>query len=182
MIRPFFLIVLFLLSLLPFSARAEKTPDTLSIGGGGYDFSKEDDARKSFDYRLEYRWGISLLPKLSRSFDSVEPFFQVHPALGIEGNSKGAVYGNGGFNLDIPFLSHGIFTWGEAIGAFARGNNPRSLGAVLEFRSQFELGWQFNDATRITAFISHISNAGVVKDDPGAEIVGLYVHLPLGRK
>ena len=160
-------------------AQAGATPDYLSFGGGGYNFDKFENSRQSVDYRIEYRWGVSLLPKIARSFNSVEPFFQVHPALGFEGNTKGAIFPHGGFDLDGPFLRHGIFTWGEAVGAFGQGNDTRSLGSVLEFRSQLELGWRFNNNLRVTSFISHISNAGLGTEDPGAEIAGVYVHVPL---
>jgi hypothetical protein len=176
--RPFFFFALALGVLLSLHAQAKDYPALLSVGGGGYDFDREDTHRKSVDYRLEYRAGISLLPHIVDSFNSVEPFFQVHPSFGIEGNTKGVLYPNAGLNLDVPFLRHGIFTWGEAVGAFGQGNDARSLGSVLEFRSQFELGWRFSDDLRVTAFISHISNAGTVSDDPGAEIAGVYVHVP----
>lgn len=160
-------------------ARAWASPDYLSVGGGGYNFDKADAKRKSIDYRVEYRWGVSVLPLLFQGFKSVEPFFQLHPAVGIEGNSKGAVYGHAGVNLDVLFLKHGLLTWGEAVGAFGRGNDTRSMGAVLQFRSQLELGWQFQNDLRITGFISHISSGGVIKDNPGAEMVGVYLHVPL---
>lgn len=165
--------------LLASPANADSYPDYLSVGGGGYNFDKADTKRKSLDYRIEYRWGVSILPLLSPGFKSIEPFFQLHPAIGIEGNSKGAVYGHAGVNLDIPLLKHGLLTWGESIGAFGRGNDTRSMGAVLQFRSQLELGWQFQNDLRITGFVSHISSGGVIKDNPGAEMVGVYLHFPL---
>ena len=173
------LILLLVLTLVPSLGRAADSPDYLSLGGGGYDFDKDQDRRKSVDYRIEYEWGTSLLPLIDSSFNSVEPFIQMHPTLGFEGNSRGAVFGNGGLNFDVPFLRHGIFTWGEALGAFDPGHDPRPLGAILEFRSQLELGWQFDNKLRLTGFISHISNAHILSDDPGAEIVGAYVHIPL---
>ncbi|MDR3423668.1 MAG: acyloxyacyl hydrolase [Alphaproteobacteria bacterium] len=163
----------------PLPAAAAATPDYLSFGLGAYDFDKGDADRKSVDYRLEYESGVSLLPLITKSFNSVEPFLQAHPTLGFEGNTHGAIYANGGINFDIPFLRHGIFTWGEAAGAFARGNDARSVGSVLEFRSQLELGWRFDNDLRMTGFISHISNAHLVDNNPGAEIAGIYLHVPL---
>lgn len=167
------------------SVLAKGTPDYLTIGGGGYDFDKDDVSRESVDYRLEYEWGVSLLPLITRNFNRIDPTFQIHPTVGIEGNTHGALYGNGGINMDVLFLRHGILTWGEAVGAFDTGNDPRPMGAILEFRSQLELGWRFSDNLRVTGFISHISNAHVLTDNPGAEIIGVYVHVPmtlLGKK
>jgi lipid A 3-O-deacylase len=172
-----FIVFLGILSSSP--AQAERISDSLSIGGGGYDFDKVPRSRKSFDYRMEYRWGVSLLPKISDRFNSVEPYFQVHPFLGFEGNTKGAIYPNGGFNLDVPFLHYGILTWSEAVGVFGRGNDACDLGSLLEFRSQIELGLRFKNDLRLTGFISHISNAHVANGDPGAEVVGVYLHMPL---
>jgi hypothetical protein len=175
---PHFLLIALLCALSSLPARAADYPDLVSVGGGVYDFDKERD-EKSGDYRLEYRWGISLLPQISDAFDGVDAFFQIHPALGFEGDTKGASYGNGGLNLDIPFLHYGIFTWGETLGAFGQGNNVRTLGSIFQFRSQVELGFHFDNDMRVTGFISHISNACILHDDPGAEIAGVYVHVPL---
>ena len=85
--------ILLLLALLvsPCSALATEYSDFVTLGGGGYNFDKHRDNRRSLDYRVEYAWGVSLLPLIADSFDSVEPFFQVHPVIGIEGNSLGAV-------------------------------------------------------------------------------------------
>ena len=155
-------------------------PDYLTFGGGGFDFDKHDSERHSADYRGEYEWGTSLLPALADSFNGAEPIIQLHPTVGLEGNSNNAFYANGGLNLDIPLLwRRGIFTWGEAAGYFNRGNDPRTLGSPLEFRSQLELGWRFPTEVRVTAYISHISNAHISTVNPGAEILGAYLHLPL---
>jgi hypothetical protein len=118
---------------------------------------------------------------IADSFNSVEPFLQVHPTGGIEGNARGAFYGDAGVNLDIPFYRHGIFTWGEAAGVFDRGGDVMPLGSTIEFRSQLELGWRFDNQWRVTGFISHISNAHIAALNPGAEIAGVYVHVPVGK-
>jgi hypothetical protein len=173
-----FLLFTLFTALLTLPALAEDYPNYLSIGGGGYDFDKESH-KQSADYRLEYQWGLSLLPEITHHLDGVDRFLQVHPTVGFEGNTHGASYGNAGLNFDVPFLYHGIFTWGEAVGVFGQGNDPRSLGSILEFRTQIELGWRFDNNLKLTGFISHISNAHIFNDDPGAEIVGAYVHVPL---
>ncbi|MDE2029582.1 MAG: acyloxyacyl hydrolase [Alphaproteobacteria bacterium] len=156
------------------------TPDYLSLGGGIFDFDKPQNSRRAVDYRVEYRWGVSLLPLIDKSFNSVEPFMQLHPSVGFEGNGNGATYPDAGLNLDIPLLwHHAILTWGEALGLWGRGNDPRYLGSALEFRSQVEVGWQFDNGLRATAYISHLSNAHIVKTNPGAEIVGAYLQIPV---
>ncbi|MDE1901170.1 MAG: acyloxyacyl hydrolase [Alphaproteobacteria bacterium] len=105
---------------------------------------------------------------------------QLHPTVGFEGNGNGATYSSAGLDLDIPLFRHQIvFTWGESAGLYTRGNDPRWLGSPLEFRSQLELGWQFDNGYRLSGYISHLSNAGIAKANPGAEILGAYVHIPI---
>jgi hypothetical protein len=169
----FFLILALIVAAPP--VRAQNAPDYLSFGAGGYDFDKDQGRRQSVDYRGEYQWSLSLLPAIGDYFVDL----QLHPTVGIEGNSKGAFMGEGGLNLDTLLLHHIILTWGESVGAFDAGNDARQLGSVLEFRSQFEIGWQFDNKMRVTGTISHISNAGIAHQDPGAEILGAYLHIPL---
>jgi len=157
-----------------------QTPDYLTFGGGVFDFDKHVSSRESGDYRLEYQWGTSLIPMISDTFDQTDSWFQLHPTLGFEGNSYDTFYANGGLNLDIPILwRHSVLTWGEALGFYGCGDDPRSLGSNLEFRSQLELGWRFDSDIRMSAYISHLSNAHIANSNPGAEIVGAYLRLPL---
>jgi hypothetical protein len=174
------LLALVLACLLSPPALAKDTPSFMSVGGGIYDFDKHPDNRVSADYRLEYRSGVSLLPLLSRgTFKEVDSWLRIHPTLGVEGNTKGAVYLNGGINIDVEFLKFFVFTWGQTVGAFEQGNDRCDLGSVFQIRSQAELGFRLPNEMRVTGFISHISNAAVVDKDPGAEIVGVYLHVPL---
>jgi len=178
--RVFVHVVLVLIGLcLAVPAQATDYPDYLSLGGGIYNFDKKRDDRVSRDYRLEYRFGYSLLPHISDVFDSFDRYVQIHPVIGFEANGKGAFYANAGMTLDVPFLHYGIFTWGESLGAFGVGDDVRTLGSILQFRSQVEVGLRFDNDIRLTGFISHLSNAHLVNDNPGAEIVGAYLHIPL---
>ena len=42
-----------------------------------------------------------------------------------------------------------------------------------------EIGYRFDNDMRITAEFSHISDANLTRVNPGAEIVGMYVHVPV---
>jgi hypothetical protein len=159
-------------------AAAPQTPDFFYVGLGAFDFDQDHPHDHAPDFRAEYRWGVSLLPLLSDSFLGVDRYVQIHPMAGVEFTAFGAVYGHGGFAVDIPFLRHGLFTWSEAAGLFARGaQNP--VGSVLEFRSQAELGWRFNNEMRLMGYFSHISNGGLTLLNPGTEVVGAYLAFPL---
>ncbi len=151
-----------------------KTPDFVSFSVADYDFDK-DTHKETVDLRLEYRWGVSLLPMMG--ITSMEHDFQLHPAAGIEVTGNGATFTSAGLDLDIPVGQHWIFTWGEAVGYYNHGNS-QSLGYPMEFRSQIEAGWRFDNQMRVTGYISHLSNAGIGDNNPGAEVLGLYWHVP----
>ena len=181
MFRPLFLISAFLL--LTFSAaRADtdtfKQPDLVSFGVGYRDFDKSAAKRQSADFRGEYRWGLSMLPLISPWFKSWDNAVQFHPFAGLEVGSLGQGYLTGGWAMDWYMTKHLIFTWSEGAGLYEGGNAVR-LGSFLEFRSQAEFGWRFDNEVRFTAEISHISNAKITKFNPGSEIAGFYLHVPI---
>jgi len=179
MSRFFGLIALLVLLPLKF-AHAEapaQQPDLVSFGLGYMDFDKTEAGKQSGDFRGEYRWGMSLLPKVLPYFNTWDPYVQFHPFAGVETTTRGALWGGGGWAMDWYIGRHGIFTWSEGVGFFEPGSMSR-LGSFIEFRSQAELGWRFTNEMRLTGEISHISNAGLTQHNPGAEIVGVYLHVP----
>jgi lipid A 3-O-deacylase len=163
---------------MPACADAFDQPDLISFGGAYMDFDKVQTHKQSADFRLEYRWGISLLPMVSSYFNRWDPYVQFHPFLGIETTTLSAVYGLGGWAMDWYMSPHAVFTWSEGVGFFEHGDMAR-LGSIVEFRSQVELGYRFDNQMRLSAEISHISNAGLTQRNPGAEIAGLYLHVPV---
>jgi hypothetical protein len=162
------------------AAEAVKQSDLVSFGGGYIDFDKSESHKQAADFRGEYRWGISLLPLVSNYFNSWDPYVQFHPFAGVETTTLGQLYGLGGWAMDGYIGRHGIFTWSEGVGFYYPGDAFR-LGSFIEFRSQAELGWRFDNEMRLTAQISHISNAGLTQRNPGAEIAGIYFHVPVSK-
>ena len=49
----------------------------------------------------------------------------------------------------------------------------------LEFRSQAELSYIFDDKARLGVAVSHLSNAGIGDRNPGTEVLSLYYMVPL---
>jgi hypothetical protein len=147
-------------------------PDLVSFGGGYFDFDKDESHKRSADFRLEYRWGLTLLPS------SWGTAVQLHPFIGGEATSLGATYGLAGLAMDGYIGRHGILTWSEGVGFFGPGD-MQSMGSYVEFRSELEAGYRFDNEMRVTASISHISNAGITQHNPGAEIAGMYFHVPV---
>lgn len=154
-------------------------PDLISFGLAYDDFDKNEARRQSGDIRAEYRWGMSLLPMISSYFTKWDPYVQFHPFAGGEVGTLGQIYGLGGFAMDAYIGRHVIFTWSEGAGLYYGGDSVR-LGSVLEFRSMGELGWRFDNEMRVTAELSHISNAKITKWNPGNEYAGVYLHVPVG--
>lgn len=137
-------------------------PDFFVLGGGWYDFNDDMDA---FDFRAEYRSGYKMLGFLK-------------PWAGIEVTSDEAVYGVVGVLTDIYFGRRWVLTPSFGAGAYADGNG-KDLGHTIEFRSQLEFGYRFDDRSRVSLAVSHISNAGLGDGNPGTEIATIYYHIPI---
>ena len=142
------------------SAHAEGS-DRLLIGAGYYDIMDNEDA---FDMRAEWRsgddfvWGIS-------------------PFVGAEATSDGAIYGLVGLFRDFPVAPQWYVTPSFGAGLYHDGDG-KDLGHTVEFRSQIELGYEFESAHRMSVGFGHISNASLGDRNPGTEILNVYYHMP----
>lgn len=136
-------------------------PDFLVIGGGWYDFNDDMDA---FDFRAEYRSNYKALGFLK-------------PWIGIEATTDQAVYALGGVLVDLYFGRRWVFTPSFGAGAYADGSG-KDLGHTIEFRSQVEFGYRFDNRSRLSLAVSHISNASLGDNNPGTEIATVYYHIP----
>ena len=132
------------------------------------DKSKHNEAA---DFRGEYRFGISLLP-------GIESWAKLKPWIGVEATSDGAVYGVGGILLDVP-LGRFVLTPSFGAGMYANGGG-KDLGYPIEFRTQLELGYAFDNQSRLSLAYSHISNANIGESNHGSNMISLYYHVPVG--
>ena len=139
-----------------------ETPAVISGGIGYFDILDGDD--DSADFRLEYRHG--------------DDFLWLKPWGGLEVNTDGGVWGGIGVLMDITFFESIVLTGSFAPGLYSEGDS-KDLGHVVEFRSQIELGYQFENQSRLSVAFSHLSNASLDDDNPGVEVLNLYYHLPL---
>lgn len=145
------------------SASAQE-PSFLSVGVGWYDINDDQDA---VDLRVEYRSKAKFL-----GF--------VKPWVGVEITSDAAAYGVAGILSDIFFGRRIVLTPSFGVGVYADGNG-KDLGSAIEFRSQLELGYRFDNRSRMSLAFGHISNAHLTDQNPGSEILTVYYHLPLDR-
>jgi lipid A 3-O-deacylase len=161
--------------------QAADDPDFISFSVGRYDqdwinpdflFLNGDNGGNdgAVDYRLEYRFGTSLI-------SWTEPYVKIKPFIGFEGTSEWGAYGLGGILADIP-IGPLTVTPSFGIGLYSQGDG-RDLGSLLEFRSQVELGYRFENEIRISVAYSHISNANLTELNPGVDIVSAYLHVPV---
>ncbi len=141
---------------------AADDPDFMVVGAGWYDWNDNEDA---VDFRVEYRSNYKMLGV-------------VKPWLGVEGTSDGALYGAGGVLVDIYFGRRWVFTPSFGAGYYADGSG-KDLGHDIEFRSQLEIGYRFDDRSRISLAVSHLSNAGLGDSNPGTEVATIYYHIPI---
>jgi len=159
-LKPLALILLLFLFIQP--APPAKADDLLSFGLGWYDFNDNEDA---VDFRFEYRFGNPW-------------FWHIKPWLGVEATSDGAVYAASGLLLDLVFDDQWLLTPSFGAGLYGNGSG-KDLGNTLQFRSQVEFGYKFEDQSRLGLAVSHISNSSLSKRNPGSEILTLYYHMPV---
>ena len=146
------------------SLTAQAGGDLLSLGIGGTNVFHN---RTATDFRGEYRWG--------------DPFFwQIKPLAGVETSSRGGTDILAGVLLDLAVQPHVYITPSFAPGLYFHGDG-KDLGSVVEFRSQLEASYEFDSLDRFSLAVSHTSNAGIDKHNPGTEAVTFYYHFPLNR-
>ena len=133
-----------------------------SVGGGWYDFNDNQDA---IDFRAEYRSGYKMLGFLK-------------PWVGVEVSSDQAGYTLVGVLTDLYFGRRWVLTPSFGTGIYINGNG-KDLGNPIEFRSQLEFGYRFDDHSRVSLGISHISNASLSDNKPGTEIATVYYHIAI---
>lgn len=163
-VRTLFGVLLLFSIVLPASAQetaAKADPALLTLGVGWFDMLQRED--QAADIRLEYRSDLAL--------------WFVKPWVGMELTSDGALYGIGGILLDFTLGDHFYFSPSVGVGAYADGGG-RDLGSTVEFRSQAELGYRFDNQARLGVAFGHISNASISDRNPGAEILTLYYSIP----
>jgi hypothetical protein len=162
------------------AAQVLDVPDLVSLGGGYLGIRKTSEDVRGGDARFEYRSGTSLLPLLSSSLKPLDRYFQIRPSLGAEITTRGAIYGYYSFVLDIPITSNFYIGWNEGVGYYYPLDGVPRGGGSVEFRTQFEAGWIFDNGMRLSGFLSHISNARLNNTHFSGDAAGLYLHVPTG--
>jgi lipid A 3-O-deacylase len=81
----------------------------------------------------------------------------------------------GGLLLDVPFAG---FTFTPSFGAARSGGSPLTGAATLSLRSQLEVGYQFDNASRLALGYSRISGLGAGGERLDGDVLSLSFRLP----
>ncbi|MSP52543.1 MAG: acyloxyacyl hydrolase [Alphaproteobacteria bacterium] len=147
----------------PAVAQEVDDPDFLSLGLGYFDINDDDGAA---EFRLEYR--------------SDKKIFFLKPFTGLMVTTDSAFHGYAGVLLDLYLGRRAVMTPSFAAGYFHNGNG-KDLGSDIEFRSQIELAYRFDDRSRLGLAFSHISNASIADRNPGTEILTITYAVPFSK-
>ena len=149
---------------LPGAAYADD-PDFLTIGAGFFDFNRQKD--QGAEFRVDYRSDFKL--------------WHFKPFLTAAGVSNGMTFIGGGILLDIYFGRRFVVTPSFAPTWWRGKTDELDLGHGLEFRSQIEFAYRFDDRSRLGIAISHSSNASISDTNPGTETLLVNYSYPLGK-
>ncbi|MFQ5764091.1 MAG: acyloxyacyl hydrolase [Rhodospirillales bacterium] len=139
-------------------------PDFLTFGAGWFDFNRQKD--QGAEFRIDYRSDLKL--------------WHFKPFLTAAGVSNGMSFIGGGILLDIYFGRRFVVTPSFAPTWWRGKTDDLDLGHGLEFRSQIEFAYRFDDRSRLGVAVSHSSNASIGDTNPGTESLLVNYSYPLG--
>lgn len=141
-------------------------PAHLALGVGAFDItpSAHKNAATAGEFRGEYRFGDTL--------------WFLAPFVGVSATTDGAAYGYFGFGFDVNFGPNWVLTPNAAAGVFEPGSGTR-LGSWWEFRTGAEFAYRFTDQSRLGLEVTHTSNAGLTKLNPGEQSILVMYSIPL---
>ena len=145
----------------PSPTRADD-PAFVSFAGGYFDWNRQKN--EAAEFRLEYR--------------AADKFWIFKPLGGVMGTSDGAWYVFAGVGVDVFFGDRFVVTPSFAPGYYHHGGGL-DLGHELEFRSQIEFAWRFDNRSRLGLAVSHMSNASIGDTNPGTESAMVYYSVPI---
>ena len=124
----------------------------LAISVAAFDVIQQHES--SIEGRLEFR-----VDKLS---------WKLNPLMGIMGDSNGAKHFYFGVFSEYIFGESFILSPSFAPGLYFKGKS-KDLSFILEFRSQIEIAYRFNNDMKIGVSVNHISNASIKSPNIGVE-------------
>jgi len=145
-------------------ARADD-PAFLTFGVGAFDFNRQQD--QGVEFKLDYR--------------SDKKFLFFKPFVTAAGVSNGMTFIGAGVLVDVYMGRRFVVTPSFAPTWWRGKTDDLDLGHALEFRSQIDFAYRFDDRTRLGLAISHSSNASIGDTNPGTETIMVNYSYPLGK-
>lgn len=138
-------------------------PAFITMGVGYYDVNRQTD--DSAEFRVEYR--------------SDKKLWELKPFAALAATSNGSVFVGAGVLMDFYFGNRFVVTPSFAPHYYHEGDSSKKdLGHEIEFRSQLEFAYRFDDRSRLGLSISHYSNASLGDKNPGSETLMLNYSVP----
>ncbi len=157
-------LLLFLSNFSFVSAKADD-PSFLTTGVGLFDFNREKD--EGLEFRFDYR--------------SDKKVWHFKPLATAAIVTNGMSFIGAGLLLDVYFGNRFVVTPSFAPTWWQGKTDDLDLGHGLEFRSQIEFAYRFDDRSRLGLGISHSSNASIGDKNPGTETLMLNYSYPFGE-
>lgn len=132
-------------------------------------FSAPDLPDRVSDLHAKVRIGGSSVPGIEGA--------SVRPWISVESNPDGTASGMSGVLVDVPF---GSFVFTPSLGAGYGNRSALEPAAGMEFRSQLELGYEFENKSRFTLGYSRITGAGSNENRDPNNVFGLFYRVPFG--
>jgi len=141
-------------------------PDYIALEGGEFDAVK--DVQQAAAFGVEYRSKRIV-------------WWKLRPFGGVGFTSDQSLYGYTGIRLATYWGQHFVIEPSIAIGGYSRGEGKDLGSPPVVFRSGLDFEYVFEDNLRVGLAYHHISNGKVLGQsvNPGTEIVGLTVSIPL---
>ncbi len=154
-----------LLAAVPGTQARADDPAFFSMAAGGFDFNRRKDPGAEF--RLEVR--------------SAGKFFFLKPFAALAGTSTGSGFFGAGVLLDVYFGRRIVVTPSFAPHFYVGGNSKLDLDYPIQFRSQLEIAYRFDDRSRLGLALSHYSNSSLGDTNPGTESLMVYYSVPFSH-
>lgn len=144
---------------------ADDDPDYLTVSAGWFDLNRKKD--EGAEFRIEYRSDYNL--------------WKMKPFLTLAVASNSMTFLGAGVLMDVYFGKRWVLTPSFAPTWWRGETSNLNLGHAVEFRSQIELAYRFDDRSRIGLSISHYSNASLGDTNPGTESVMINYSIPFSK-
>lgn len=147
------------------TAMAADDPDYLTVSAGWFDFNRQKD--EGGEFRLEYRSNLKL--------------WELKPFATLAIASNGMTFIGAGVLMDIYLGRRWVVTPSFAPTWWRGKTDTLDLGHAVEFRSQLEVAYRFDDRSRLGLSISHYSNASLSDTNPGTESAMVSYSIPFSK-